>query len=112
LCAEGSGALARGGSSPPAAQMICSPYDTEARYSQKRSTEWIGYRAHLTETCDEDLPYLITDVQTTPAPASGFNMLPKIQADLAARDVLPGEQMVDAGYVTPTIWCLARPCMA
>jgi len=43
---------------------------------------------------------LITDVQTTPAPASDFNMLPKIQADLATRDVLPSEQIVDAGYVT------------
>jgi hypothetical protein len=39
---------------------------------------------------------LITDVQTT----SDFNMLPKIQADLAARNLLPGEQIVDAGYVT------------
>lgn len=85
---------------PPSSIMICSPYDAEARYSKKRSTEWTGYRAHLTETCDEELPHLITDVQTTPAPASDFDMLPKIQADLAARDMLPGEQIIDAGYVT------------
>jgi transposase len=85
---------------PPSSMMIGSPYDAEARYSKKRSTEWTGYRAHLTETCDEELPHLITDVQTTPAPTSDFNMLPKIQADLAARDLLPGEQIVDAGYVT------------
>lgn len=85
---------------PPSSIMICSPYDAEARYSKKRSTEWTGYRAHLTETCDEEWPHLITDVQTTPAPVSDFDMLPKIQADLAARDVLPGEQIVDAGYVT------------
>jgi transposase len=85
---------------PPSSIMICSPYDAEARYGKKRSTEWTGYRAHLTETCDDELPHLITDVQTTPAPASDFDMLPKIQADLAARDELPGEQIVDAGYVT------------
>lgn len=85
---------------PPSSIMICSPYDAEARYSKKRSTEWTGYRAHLTETCDDELPHLITDVQTTPAPVSDFDMLPKIQADLAARDMLPGEQIVDAGYVT------------
>jgi transposase len=85
---------------PPSSILICSPYDAEARYSKKRSTEWTGYRAHLTETCDDDLPHLITDVQTTPAPTSDFDMLPKVQADLAARDMLPGEQMVDAGYVT------------
>jgi transposase len=58
---------------PPSSIMICSPYDAEARYDKKRSTEWIGYRAHLTETCDDELPHLITDVQTTLAPASDFN---------------------------------------
>jgi hypothetical protein len=46
---------------PPSVLMICSPYDAEARDSKKRSTEWTGYRAHLTETCDENYPHLITD---------------------------------------------------
>jgi transposase len=85
---------------PPSSVMICSPYDAEARYSKKRSTEWTGYRVHLTETCDDDAPHLITDVHTTPAPVSDFDMLPTIQAALATRDVLPAEQIVDAGYVT------------
>ena len=85
---------------PPSARLICSPYDAEARYSKKRSTEWTGYKVHLTETCDEELPHLITDVQTTPAPAADFDMPPKIQSDLAARDLLPSEHIVDAGYVT------------
>lgn len=85
---------------PPSVLMICSPYDAEARYSKQRSTEWTGYRAHLTETCDADVPHLITDVQTTPAPVSDFDMLPKIQAALATREVLPAEHLVDAGYVT------------
>jgi len=85
---------------PPSARLICSPYDAEARYSQKRSTEWTGYKVHLTETCQDDLPHLITDVQTTPAPAADFDLPPKIQADLAARELLPSEHIVDAGYVT------------
>lgn len=85
---------------PPSSAMICSPYDAEARYGKKRGTEWTGYRTHLTETCDDDAPHLITDVQTTAAPVSDFDMLPTIQTDLAARDVLPSEQLVDAGYVT------------
>jgi transposase len=55
---------------------------------------------HLTETCEEDTPHVITDVQTTPAPRSDFDLLPTIQADLAAREVLPAEQLMDAGYVT------------
>ncbi len=85
---------------PPSALLICTPYDPEARYSQKRSTTWTGYKVHLTESCDEDLPHLITDVQTTPAPRSDFEMLPPIQAALSSREVLPEKQLVDAGYVT------------
>ena len=27
---------------PPAALLIQSPYDVEARYSQKRETQWVG----------------------------------------------------------------------
>jgi transposase len=43
---------------PPNATRIFSPYETEARKSIKRSTKWTGYKVHLTETCEEDLPHL------------------------------------------------------
>jgi transposase len=85
---------------PPSAELICSPYDAEARYAKKRSVVWVGYKVHLTETCDEDTVHLITDVQTTPATTADSERLPTIQADLAARQLLPAEQIVDAGYVT------------
>jgi len=85
---------------PPSSIMICTPYDVEARYSKKRNTEWTGYKVHLTETCEPDLPNLITDVQTTIAPVSDFDLPPVIQAQLAARDLLPDEHIVDAGYMT------------
>ncbi len=85
---------------PPSAGLICSPYDAEARYAKKRSVVWVGYKVHLTETCDEDTVHLITDVQTTPATRADSDWLPTIQADLAARQLLPAEQIVDAGYVT------------
>jgi len=52
---------------PPHALLICSPYDTEARYATKRETHWTGYKVHLTETCDAASPHLITNVETTPA---------------------------------------------
>src|SRR5262249_32577005 len=39
---------------PSPAELISSPYDTEARYSTKRQVEWVGYKVHFTETCDED----------------------------------------------------------
>ena len=45
---------------PPSAEMVQSPYDTDARYSWKREVSWVGYKAHLTETCDEGRPNLIT----------------------------------------------------
>src|SRR6185312_2505883 len=50
------------GDLPPAAEGIESPYDPEARYRSKRGLHWTGYAAVLTETCDEDLPHLITHV--------------------------------------------------
>jgi transposase len=85
---------------PPAPLRISSPYDPEARYGKKRETEWTGYKVHVTETCDDETPNLITDVTTTPATTSDFAVLPTIQAHLATRQLTPGEQLVDSGYVT------------
>jgi transposase len=85
---------------PPAPLLISSPYDPEARYSKKRETEWTGYKVPVTETCDDETPHLITDVTTTPATTSDFAVLPTIQAHLATRQLTPGEQLVDVGYVT------------
>ena len=88
------------GELPPKGECCRSPYDPEARFGKKRSTEWTGYLVHLTESCDPDLPLLITHVHTTPAGQPEAAALPEIQAGLAARDLLPGTQLVDAAYVT------------
>jgi hypothetical protein len=40
----------------------------DARYACKGNTTWTGYKAHLTETCDTDLPRIITAVQATAGP--------------------------------------------
>jgi len=37
---------------PPSSERIASPHDPEARYSTKRSVTWVGYKVHLTETCE------------------------------------------------------------
>lgn len=84
----------------PAPVGIRSPHDPEARYSEKRSTKWVGYKGHLTETCDEESPRLITQVETTLATEPDSEALPKIQADLAQRELLPSQHLADAGYVT------------
>ena len=85
---------------PPTPVLISSPYDPDARYSKKRKTEWTGYKVHLTETCDDDLPHLITDVVTTPATTADFDVLPTVQNNLDGRGLCPDEHLVDAGYVT------------
>jgi transposase len=84
---------------PPAAELLQSPYDPDARFARKRETTWIGYQVHLTETCDEGTPHLITQVTTVPGPTHDADMTDTIQADLAARDLLPGQHLLDAGYV-------------
>jgi len=52
---------------PPSHERLESPYDPDARYSIKRGCEWSGYKIHLTEVCDSDVPHLITHVTTTVA---------------------------------------------
>src|SRR5215467_12059783 len=93
---------------PPAALLIQSPYDVEARYSQKRETQWVGYKVHVSETCDVGQPDLITQVSTTRATTSDFVMAPVIQEDLAARDLVPGTHLVDSGYVVAEVLVSAQ----
>ena len=83
---------------PTPADMISSPYDAEARYSSKRSVEWVGYKVHLTESCDADTPHLITNVETTPAASPDDTALAVVHTSLAAAGRLPAEHLVDKGY--------------
>ncbi len=84
---------------PPAAQTLQSPYDPEARYSWKREVNWVGYKVHLTETCDPEGPNLITDVRTTAATVPDLKVLGAVHASLEERDLLPNEHLVDSGYM-------------
>jgi len=87
---------------PPAA-MIASPYDSDARYSTKRETAWVGYKVHLTETCDPERPRVITHVETTPATTPDDHMVAVVHEALAARDLLPAEHLVDKGYTDSAV---------
>ena len=53
---------------PPAALQMQAPYALEARYSTKRDPQWVGYKAHLSETCDDGYPDRIAPVLTPLAP--------------------------------------------
>lgn len=84
---------------PAAGAVINSPYDPQALYAQKREMSWIGYKVHVTETCDDDTPHLITHIETTPAPQADDDVIPCIHEALASHDLLPEKHLVDTGYV-------------
>jgi transposase len=83
-------------------ERIVSPYDPEARSSRKRDTVWLGYKVHLTETCDQDpaCPHLITQVQTTVATLQDTEVLAPIAEQLRAKELAPAEHYVDQGYTS------------
>ena len=84
---------------PPNHQQIESPYDLEARNRTKRSFNWTGYCVHLSETCEDDLPNLITNVETTLSTVVDVEMTASIHRHLAAKALLPSEHFLDAGYI-------------
>lgn len=86
---------------------IVTPYDPEARYCRKEGktttttkSEWIGYRDHQSETCDDDLPNVVVHVATRPAPVQDINTVNDIHAGLTASGLTPVEHLVDSGYIT------------
>lgn len=84
---------------PPSALFISSPYDVEAHYGKKHSLLWVGYKVHLTETCDDDLPRLITNVATSSAPTADGDLTPAIHRALQEKALLPTMHIVDTGYL-------------
>lgn len=84
---------------PPSSQIHNSPYDPEARYGKKRESHWVGYKAHLTETCDPGGPQLIVQATTTVGSASDVATLTPIHEQLAQTRRLPQTHLVDAGYI-------------
>ena len=69
--------------------MISAPYDPEVHDAKKRTTSWIGYKAHLTETCETNTPHLIRHVETAVAPSADGDVVgPRYEA-LQHRELLP-----------------------
>ena len=95
---------------PPGRCRIASPYDTDARWGGKRDLTWLGYKLHISESCDAEAsqrpadavadtpPNLVTNVATTDASVPDVAMTEPIHQDLARRQVPPGEHYVDSGY--------------
>ena len=56
---------------PPGHIRIASPYDTDARWGVKREEFWLGYKLHVTETCDDPPPCSCRPGQPASRPAAG-----------------------------------------
>lgn len=85
---------------PPAARLLQNPFDVDARYSSKRSRQWMGYKVHLTETCNDDTPNLITNVHLVNATSQDREAVDPIHEALKERDLLPDTHYVDMGYTS------------
>ena len=112
---------------PPGHARIASPYDTDARWGVKRDTFWLGYKLHVTETCDDQpqcgcpsgggtgrrghdkdcaapaFPNLITHVATTDATVTDNQMTSGIHDELAGKTLAPGQHYLDSGYLSAAL---------
>jgi hypothetical protein len=99
------------------------------RWGVKRDTFWLGYKLHVTETCDDEprcgcpaagdggtgrrghdqdcaapaFPNLITHVATTEATVPDSQMTAVICGDLAAKNLAPGQGYLDSGYLSAAL---------
>ena len=104
---------------PPAHVRISSPYDGDARWGAKKDLHWLGYKLHISETCDDPpacgcppppaasgrcahdvRPNLVTCVMTTRATVCDTEMTTPVSAALAGRDLAPGRHYLDTGYAS------------
>ncbi|WP_235787260.1 IS1182 family transposase [Streptomyces mutabilis] len=92
------------GDLPPSRVLIASPYDPDARYAKKRGSAWVGYKIHVSESCDDpeqsQRPHLITHVVTTDATVNDAMVVDEVHDRLTSRGLLPAEHLLDAGYTS------------
>ena len=104
---------------PPGKDKIASPYDTDARYSEKRGMGWTGYKDHLSETVSDPAlddpatgmpahPGIVTCAETTHAAVPDAAMTPVIHDSLARAGLAPAEHVVDSGYASADHLLAAR----
>ncbi len=93
---------------PPSSIFLSSPYDTDAHLARKRTTKWVGYKAHLTETCDDGKPHLITHVQTMAAPVADDEAITPAHVALRDKSLLPAVHLVDTGYLDAELLMTTR----
>jgi transposase len=93
---------------PPGTDRIVSPYDLDARYSEKRGRGWTGYKVYLSESLSGDgpgagrpaRPQVITSVDTTRAAVADVAMTTPVHDQMQASGLTPGEHVVDSGFMS------------
>jgi transposase len=81
--------------------VIQSPHDPEARWAEKRSKKWVGYKLQVTETAEDEVEkQFITDIDVVSANDDDSEVVDEIQERLTARDLKPEEHYVDKGYIS------------
>ncbi|MER8868262.1 IS1182 family transposase [Mesorhizobium sp. M0751] len=88
---------------PPAVLFVSTPHDVDAHYARKNLASWVGYKVHLTETCDADAPPIITHVRTTTAPVADDQATEPVHEALEQQGILPSQHFVDTGYLSAGI---------
>lgn len=107
---------------PPAHIKIASPYDADARWGVKKDLAWLGYKLHVTETCEDPpgcgcvpdpaaaaparcrhdvRPNLITHVATTSATVPDVTMTTPVSQALHRKGLPPARHYADSGYASP-----------
>jgi transposase len=84
--------------------------DHDQHFGRGRNVGWIGYKLHVTETCEPDTPHLVTHLETTTAPVADGAITPNIHAALQERELLPREHLVDTGYVDAELRRVGSQC--
>jgi len=85
---------------PAGREVIESPHEPEARFGTKRGKHWTGYKVQVSETCDDDTPHLIVDMEPTGALDNDSPQTQLVQARLQAQHIIPQEHYVDQGYMS------------
>ena len=88
-----------GASLPRAARAPSRTYDPDAGYRTRSGTPWTGYMVHLSETCDEGTPRIVTNVLTTTADVHEARCTARIHEALALSKLVPSVHLADAAYI-------------
>jgi transposase len=96
---------------PPGKDRIVSPYDLDARYSEKRGRGWTGYKVYLSESISgpaaggpqagrPQRPQVITNVDTARAAVADVAMTTPVHDQMHASGVTPGEHVAGSGFMS------------